>query len=162
MRSYGVSGVIVVAVAGLLAPAAATGTFAERAASHVQLLVHLTGPAPTQHGALPGAPGGASTPSGPTGPAPVRKGTFLLTGAVRDRGTVVLRLPQLGAGSKESTLLLRSVRGVLRVVISGDGAEVRWRVVGGSGAYAGAGGGGTLTQTPERAVLVGRLIVRSR
>jgi hypothetical protein len=161
--------VIVVAVVGLLALAAAAGTFAEpglesgSAASHVRLLVYLRGPAPTQqHGALPGSPGRVPGPSGPAGPAPVRKGTFLLTGAVRDRGSVVLRLPALGAGSKESTLLMRSARGVLRVVITGDRREGRWRVVGGSGVYAGTAGGGTLTQTPEQAVLVGRLMVRGR
>jgi hypothetical protein len=92
----------------------------------------------------------------------MRRGTFLLTGAVRDRGTVVLRLPALGSGSKESTLVLRSVRGVLRVVMSGDGRAGRWHVVGGSGVYTGASGGGTLTRTPERAVMVGGLIVRGR
>jgi hypothetical protein len=92
----------------------------------------------------------------------------MLTGAIRDRGKAVLRLPTLGSGSQESTLLLRSARGLLRVSMSGGGTttsgggEGRWRVIGGSGAYAGAGGSGTLTQTPEQAVLVGRLTARGR
>jgi hypothetical protein len=172
MRRYAGGRVIVVAVVGLFA-AAVAGTSTERgsgsgvAASRVRLLVHLTGPAPAQqHGALPGPPG--RTPGGPAGSAPRRRGTFVLTGAVRDRGTAVLRLPMLGSGSKESTLLLRSTRGVLRVAMSGGGTttsgagDSHWRVVGGSGAYAGASGGGSVTQTPERAVLVGRLTVRAR
>jgi hypothetical protein len=58
--------------------------------------------------------------------------------------------------------------GISRIVIScggtttGAAGEGRWRLVGGSGAYTGAAGGRTLTQTLERAVLVGRLIVRGR
>jgi hypothetical protein len=98
--------VIVVAVVGLIAAAVGAATFAERGAasgdgsSRVRLLVQLTGPPPAQqHGALPGSPGGASAPHGPAGPAPVRRGTFVLTGAVGDRGTAVLRLPTLGSGS---------------------------------------------------------------
>jgi hypothetical protein len=175
MRRYGGGRVIVVAVIGLLVAAAAAGRAAEpgsgsgSAASRVRLLVHLRGPAPAQQrGALPGAPGGAPAPSGPAGPAPARRGTFLLAGAVRDRGQAVLRLPLLGAGSHESTLLLRGVRGLLSVAMRGGGAatsgggEGRWRVIGGSGAYTDARGGGTLTQTPEQAVLVGRLVVRGR
>src|SRR5262245_29398567 len=175
MRRRGGSRVIVVAVVGLSVAAAAAGTFADpgsgsgSASGRVRLLVHLTGAAPAQqHGALPGSPGGARAPHGPAGSAPMRRGTFLLTGAVRDRGRAVLRLPLLGAGSQESTLLLRSMRGALRVVMSGrgaatgDGGEGRWRVIGGSSAYTGASGSGTLTQTPEHAVLVGRLMVRGR
>jgi hypothetical protein len=67
----------------------------------------------------------------------------------------------LDSGNKESTLVMRSVRGVLRVVMNGDAGEGRWHMVGGS-PYAAAAGSGTLTQTPERAVLVGPLIVRDR
>jgi hypothetical protein len=172
MRRYRGGRVIVVAVVGLFA-AAVAATFIERssgsgvASSRVRLLVHLTGPAPTQQsGGLPGPPG--RTPGGPVGSAPRRRGTFVLTGAVRDRGTAVLRLPTLGSGSKESTLLLRSTRGALRVAMSGGGTTTsgagdgHWRVVGGSRAYAGASGGGSVTQTPEQAVLVGRLTVRAR
>ena len=168
------SRLIVVAVVGLFA-AAVAGTFIERgsgfgvAASRVRLLVQLNGPPPAQqHGALPGSPGGPSAPDGPAGPAPTRRGTFVLAGALRDRGMAVLRLPKLGSGSLESTLLVRGARGALRVALSGGGSATSgqrdggWRVVGGSGAYAGASGGGSVTQTPERAVLVGRLTVRAR
>lgn len=166
---------IVVAVVGVFAAVVSAGTFAERgsgsgvAASRVRLLVQLDGPPPAQqHGALPGSPGGSSAPDGPAGPAPTRRGTFVLTGAVRDRGVAVLRLPTLGSGSLESTLLVRGARGALRVAMSGGGRATSgdrnggWRVVGGSGAYAGASGGGSVTQTPQRAVLVGRLTVRAR
>jgi hypothetical protein len=166
------SRLIVVAVVGLFAAAVSAGTFTERgsgfgvAASRVRLLVQLNGPPPAQqHGGLPGSPGGSSAPDGS---APTRRGTFVLAGAVRDRGMAVLRLPTLGSGSLESTLLLRGARGALRVAMSGGGRATsaqrygRWRVVGGSGAYAGASGGGSVTQTPERAVLVGRLTVRAR
>jgi hypothetical protein len=164
------SRLIVVAVVGLFAAAVSAGTFTERgsgsgvAASRVRLLVQLNGPPPAQqHGALPGPPGG---PSAPDRPAPTRRGTFVLTGAVRVRGMAVLRLPTLGSGSLESTLLLRGARGALRAAMSGGGRATsaqrsgRWRVVGGSGAYAGASG--SVTQTPERAMLVGRLTVRAR
>jgi hypothetical protein len=48
-----------------------------------------------------------------------------------------------------------------RIVI-GAAREGRWRLGGGSGAYTGAAGGGTLTQTLKRAALAGRLIVRGR
>jgi hypothetical protein len=174
MRRYRGGRVIVVAVVGLFA-AAVAGTFIERgsgfgvAASRVRLLVQLNGPPPAQqHGGLPGSPGGPSAPDGPAGPAPTRRGTFVLTGAVRDRGMAVLRLPTLGSGSIESTLLVRSARGALRVAMRGGGRATSgdrnggWRVVGGSGAYAGASGGGSVTQTPQRAVLVGRLTVRDR
>jgi hypothetical protein len=174
MRRYRGGRVIVVAVVGLFA-AAVAGTFIERgsgfgvAASRVRLLVQLNGPPPAQqHGGLPGSPGGSSAPDGPAGPAPTRRGTFVLTGAVRDRGTAVLRLPTLGSGSLASTLLVRSARGALRVAMSGGGRATgarrygRWRVVGGSRAYAGASGGGSVTQTPQQAVLVGRLTVRAR
>jgi hypothetical protein len=173
-RLYRASSVIAVTVVGLIAAQVAAGTFAEPgagpgSASSVRLLVHLTGPVQTQRrGGLTGSPGDSHTPGGPGGPAPARGGTFVLTGAVRDYGAAVLRLPTLGSGSQESTLLLRSARGVLRVAMngrgtatSGDGAG-RWRVVGGSGAYAGAAGGGNLTQTPEQAVLLGDLTVRAR
>jgi hypothetical protein len=172
MRRYRGGRVIVVAVVGLFA-AAVAGTFIERgsgsgvASSRVRLLVQLTGPAPTQQsGGLPGPPG--RTLGGPVGSAPRRRGTFVLTGAVRDRGMAVLRLPTLGSGSLESTLLVRSARGALRVAMRGGGRATSgdrnggWRVVGGSGAYAGASGGGSVTQTPQRAVLVGRLTVRDR
>jgi hypothetical protein len=160
------------AVVGLLAVAVSAGTFTERgsgsggASGSVRLLVQLNGPPPAQHQrGLPGRPGGSSAPDGP---APTVKGTFVLAGAVRDRGTAVLRLPTLGSGSLESTLLVRGAGGALRVGMSGGGRATsgqgngRWRVVGGSGAYAGASGGGTVTQTPERAVLVGRLTLRAR
>jgi hypothetical protein len=165
---------MVVAAVGLITAAVGAGTFAERAgsgsaSSRVRLLVRLTGPAPTQQsGGLPGSPGRASTPGGPGGPAPTRRGTFILTGGIRDRGAAVLRLPSLGAVSHRSTLLLRSARGLLRVSMSGSGTttsgdgERRWRVLGGSGAYSGASGSGTLTQTPKQALLVGRLTVRGR
>jgi hypothetical protein len=175
MRRYRGGRVIVVAVVGVFAAAVSAGTFIERgsgfgvASSRVRLLVQLNGPPPAQqHGGLPGSPGGPSAPDGPAGPAPARRGTFVLAGAVRDRGMAVLRLPTLGSGSLESTLLVRSARGALRVAMSGGGRATsaqrhgRWRVVGGSGAYAGASGGGSVTQTPERAVLVGRLTVRAR
>jgi hypothetical protein len=96
--------VIVVAVVGLFA-AAVAGTFIERgsgsgvASSRVRLLMHLTGPAPTQqNGGLPGPPG--RTPGGPGGSAPRRRGTFVLTGAIRDRGTAVLRLPHARLGQQ--------------------------------------------------------------
>jgi hypothetical protein len=163
---------IVVAVVGLFAAAVSAGTFTERgsgsggASSRVRLLVQLNGPPPAQqHGGLTGSPGG---PSAPAPPASTRRGTFVLTGAVRDRGRAVLRLPTLGSGSLESTLLVRGARGALRVGMSGGGRATsgqgngRWRVVGGSGAYVGASGGGSVTQTPERAVLVGRLTLRAR
>jgi len=165
---------IVVAVVGLFVAAVSAGVLAERgsgsggASGRVRLLVQLTGPPPAQqHGGLPGSPGGSSGPDGSAGPAPTRRGTFVLAGAVRDRGTAVLHLPTLGSGSLESTLLVRGARGALRVAMSGGGRATsaqrygRWRVVGGSGAYAGASGGGSVTQTPERAVLVGRLTVRA-
>jgi hypothetical protein len=168
---------IAMAVVGLFAAAVSAGAFTERgsgsgvASSSVRLLVQLNGPPPAQqHGGLTGSPGGPSAPGGPAGPAPAPalRGTFVLTGAVRDRGRAVLRLPTLGSGSLESTLLLRGARGALRVGMSGGGGATsgqgngRWRVVGGSGAYAGTSGGGSVTQTPERAVLVGRLTLRAR
>jgi hypothetical protein len=169
------SRLIVVAVVGLFAAGVSAGTFTERgsgsgvASSRVRLLVQLNGPPPAQqHGGLTGSPSGPSAPDGPAGPASTRRGTFVLAGAVRDRGMAVLRLPTLGSGSLESTLLVRGARGALRVGMSGGGRAAsgqrdgRWRVVGGSGAYAGASGGGSVTQTPERAVLVGRLTVRAR
>jgi hypothetical protein len=175
MRRYRGGRVIVVAVVGVFAAAVSAGTFIERgsgfgvASSRVRLLVQLNGPPPAQqHGGLTGSPGGPSVPDGPAGPAPARRGTFVLAGAVRDRGMAVLRLPTLGSGSLESTLLVRSARGALRVAMSGGERATsaqrhgRWRVVGGSGAYAGASGGGSVTQTAERAVLVGRLTVRAR
>jgi hypothetical protein len=173
MRRDRAGRVMVVAAVALIAAAVGAGAFADRgagsgsASSRVRLLVHLTGPAPTQQsGGLPGSPG--RTPGGPAGPAPRRRGTFVLTGAVRDRGTALLRPPGLGSGSHESTLLLRSTRGVLRVAMSGGGTttsgggEGHWRVTGGSRAYAGASRAGNVTQRPERAVLLGRLTVRAR
>jgi hypothetical protein len=174
MRRYRGGRVIVVAVVVLCA-AAVAGTFIESgsgsagASSRVRLLVQLNGlPPAQQHGGLTGSPGDPSAPDGPAGPAPTRRGTFVLTGAVRDRGRAVLRLPTLGSGSLESTLLVCGARGALRVGMSGSGRATsgqgngRWRVVGGSGAYVGASGGGSVTQTPERAVLVGRLTLRAR
>src|SRR4029453_5632241 len=74
LRRYRGGRVIVVAVVGVFA-AAVAGKFIERgsgsggAASRGRLLVHLTGPAPTQQsGGLPGPPG--RTPGGPGGSAP--------------------------------------------------------------------------------------------
>jgi hypothetical protein len=173
MRRYGAGRKMVVAAVALIAAAVGAGTFADLgagsggASSRVRLLVHLTGPPPPQQsGGLPGSPG--RTPGGSAGPAPRRRGTFIVTGAVRDRGAAVLRLPRLGSDSHESTLVLRSARGVLRVALSGGGrttsgdGDGHWRVVGGSGAYAGASGGGSASQSPVRAVLLGRLTVRDR
>jgi hypothetical protein len=174
-RRHKTSRVIVVALVGLIAAPVGAGAFAGHggrsgsASSRVRLFVHWTGRPPTQqHGGLPGSPGGDPAPDGSAGPAPTRRGTFVLTGAVRDHGVAVLRLPPLGSGSQESTLGLHSARGALRVATSGRGTATsgagdgRWRVIGGSGAYAGAGGSGTQTQTPEQSVLVGRLTVRVR
>jgi hypothetical protein len=91
-----------------------------------------------------------------------------LTGGARDRGSAALRLPALGSGSHESALVLRSTRGALRIALGGAGTatsgdgEGRWHLNGGSGVYAGARGAGSVSQTPEQAVLLGRLTLRDR
>jgi hypothetical protein len=174
MPGYARSTVIVMTAVWLIA-AVSTGAFAERglgsgnASSRVRLLVQLTGPPPTQQsGGLPGSPSDSSTPGGAAGSAPTRRGTFILTGGVRDRGSAALRLPRLGSGGLESTLVLSSTQGALRVALSGTGTATsgdgdgRWRMTGGSGAYAGASGAGSVSQTPEQAVLLGRLTLRDR
>jgi hypothetical protein len=169
---------IAVAVAGIAA-GASTSVFAAKTSGEtkrsgqIRLTLRLTGPAPKQQtGGLPGAPGGATTtPGGPAGAAPARRGTFTMSGSFRDHGTVILRLPSLGSTSQESSAVLRSKRGSLRLGLSGGGGSTTaasaarqgsWHVVSGSGVYAGAQGSGTLTPTPRVNILVGALRLRKR
>lgn len=92
-----------------------------------------------------------------------------MTGAFRDGGTMIFRLPSLGSANLESTVELHGKRGALRIALGGGGAstgggggKARWRVISGSGAFTGASGGGTLTPSPRVTVLVGVLSLRGR
>jgi hypothetical protein len=75
---------------------------------------------------------------------PMGAGTFRVTGAPADAGRVVARRGVVG-GRLRTTQTLRGAKGTL--VLSSSQACARrtgtWKVVSGSGAYAGASGGGT-------------------
>lgn len=174
MRRFSARGRMLVVTAAIAAIAAGACAVVLAANSNgkgavsgrVRLTLRLTGPPPEQQaGGLTGARG--RTPGGPSGAAPARHGIFTMAGAFRDRGTAIFRLPSLGSPSQESTARLHSTRGSLRLALSGGGSttgsgggEARWRVISGSGRYAGASGSGTLTPTPRVSILVGALSLR--
>ena len=168
-RLLRVAAAIVAITAGAHAPAFARNSKASSATSgRIRLTLRLSGTPKQRTGGLSGAPGGGR-PGGPPAPAPVYRGVFSIAGAFRDGGTMSFRLPSLGSANNESTVQLHGKRGSLRLALGGSGSstgsaggEARWRVISGSGVYARASGGGTLTPSPRASVLVGVLSLRDR
>jgi hypothetical protein len=153
----------VVSVANASAKATKTG--------HVRLTLRL-GPAPKQRsGRLPGRPGRDPNSGGPSAPGPARHGVFTMAGAFRERGKLVFRLPSFRSTKLESRAVLHSKDGSLRLGLDGgdhsttgtsSSGPSRWRVISGTGAYAGAVGSGRLTETPQVDTLVGSRSLRQR
>ncbi len=153
---------------GVLTGPTAAGRLLEQ---QIRLTVQLTGSPPKQQsGGLSGQPG--TTPGGPSGPTPARRGVFTMSGALHDHGTAVFRLPPLGSPNRKSTIELHGSRGFLRLRLAGGGGgsttagsrgHAHWHVVAGSGLFVGAkGGGATVMQTPQTIALSGELSLRNR
>jgi hypothetical protein len=164
-------GVVALAVNAAAGSAASSRSESQSASGAVRATLRITAPAPAQKVVTSTPPPNGGGPQRVQGAAEELKGTFSISGAVRDRGSLVMGPPARAGSSPVLSVELRGSRGSLRLSLSPSGSFQRpdgtaeptkgtWRITSGTRAYAGLRGSGEATLSPQLILLVGA--VRSR
>jgi hypothetical protein len=161
-------GIVVLAANAAVVSAAPLGTRSQSLSGRITARLRIHAPAPVADTVSPGAPPSTAVQAREGGQAPKLNGTFSISGALRDAGSLVMQPPAPDAVSPAMTIDLRGARGSLRLSVAMNGKvaapsrtsaapKARWRITSGTGSYAHLHASGQATLSP-RLILLGGVV----